>query len=72
PARLNRRPAGLPTAQCLRSASMVNGAPAINSQSEAALKPSLTVMGVPDHLWERTCRIVAPSRWSLTITRGTW
>jgi hypothetical protein len=27
PARLNRRPAGLPTAQCLRSAIVVNGAP---------------------------------------------
>src|SRR3989344_4415272 len=27
PARLNRRPAGFPTAQCLRSASVVNGAP---------------------------------------------
>ena len=27
PARLNRRPAGFPTAQCLRSAIVVNGAP---------------------------------------------
>jgi len=29
PARLNRRPAGFPTAQCLRSAIVVNGAPKI-------------------------------------------
>ncbi|OXR35712.1 hypothetical protein PSUM_07560 [Pseudomonas umsongensis] len=27
PARLNRRPAGFPTAQCLRSAIVVNGVP---------------------------------------------
>ncbi|QFG29068.1 hypothetical protein F6476_07550 [Pseudomonas umsongensis] len=33
PARLNRRPAGFPTAQCLRSAIVVNGALAINSKA---------------------------------------
>ncbi|NWL18586.1 hypothetical protein DM828_04505 [Pseudomonas umsongensis] len=33
PAWLNRRPAGLATAQCLRSASVVNGAPAIKSNA---------------------------------------
>ncbi len=32
--------AGLPTAQCLRSAIVVNGAPEINVHREAALEPT--------------------------------
>ncbi len=32
--------AGMPTAQYLRSASVVNGAPKIKNRSEAALKPT--------------------------------
>ncbi|AUM68688.1 hypothetical protein [Pseudomonas fluorescens] len=32
--------AGMPTAQCLRSAIVVNGAPEINVHHEAALEPT--------------------------------
>ncbi|PYC29699.1 hypothetical protein DMX08_28960 [Pseudomonas protegens] len=39
--RLTRRPAGLPTAQCLRSAIVVNGALRIKSQGKAEREPWL-------------------------------
>ncbi|MCY1549616.1 hypothetical protein D9M68_857930 [compost metagenome] len=37
--------AGMPTAQCLRSAIVVNGAPEINVHREAALEPTWFLVG---------------------------
>ncbi|WP_434563985.1 hypothetical protein J3P95_05425 [Pseudomonas sp. Z5-35] len=48
--------AEVPTAQCLRSASVVNGAPEVNVHREAALKPAcflLTAFPLWEILWLR-------------------
>ena len=69
PARLNRRPAGFPTAQCLRSASVVNGAP--RSKTKARRPDDLTLTGVPRSPGASMLR-AAFRRWSSTMTLGTW
>ncbi|BBP62038.1 hypothetical protein PHLH4_56280 [Pseudomonas sp. St316] len=47
--------AGMPTAQDLRSAIVVNGAPEIKSLPEAALEPTWFWMWTAFILWERAC-----------------
>ncbi len=47
--------AGMPTAQCLRSASVVNGAPEIKNKKRGGLIADLVLGGVAFLLWERAC-----------------